>query len=101
MKRDYYNDVRLFPNRSTAFWSLGLVLILLSLPLYLPAYSFYLLNLMIVHAILVVGYNILAGNTGQISLGHAGFFAIGAYGTTLLHPKARPPWPTRNTDKYL
>ena len=84
MKRDYYNDVRLFPNRSTAFWSLGLVLILLSLPLYLPAYSFYLLNLMIVHVILVVGYNILAGNTGQISLGHAGFFAIGAYGTTLL-----------------
>ena len=84
MNRDLYADVRLFPNKGAAFSSLGFILLLLSFPLYLPDYNFYLLNLMIVHAILVVGYNILAGNTGQISLGHAGFFAIGAYGTTLL-----------------
>ena len=84
MNRDLYADVRLFPNKGAAFSSLGFILLLLSFPLYLPDYNFYLLNLMIVHAILVVGYNMLAGNTGQISLGHAGFFAIGAYGTTLL-----------------
>ncbi|MBP1748030.1 MAG: inner-rane translocator, partial [Deltaproteobacteria bacterium] len=63
-----------------------------SIPLYLPEYIFYLLNLMLVHAIIVVGYNILAGNTGQISLGHAGFFAIGAYGTTLLIEKLGIPF---------
>jgi branched-chain amino acid transport system permease protein len=37
-----------------------------------------------VHVILAVGLNILVGSTGQISLGHAGFFAIGAYGTAML-----------------
>ena len=31
-----------------------------------------------------VGLNLLVGYTGQISLGHAGFFAIGAYGSLTL-----------------
>jgi ABC-type branched-subunit amino acid transport system ATPase component/ABC-type branched-subunit amino acid transport system permease subunit len=34
--------------------------------------------------IVTAGLNILAGFTGQISLGHAGFFAIGAYGAAIL-----------------
>ena len=33
--------------------------------------------------IVAVGMNILVGYTGQVSLGHAGFLAIGAYGTVL------------------
>ena len=32
-----------------------------------------------IYVILVVGYNILYGMTGQLWFGHAGFFAIGAY----------------------
>jgi branched-chain amino acid transport system permease protein len=39
-----------------------------------------------------VGLNILVGYTGQISLGHAGFFAIGAYGTALLILKLQLPF---------
>jgi ABC-type branched-subunit amino acid transport system ATPase component/ABC-type branched-subunit amino acid transport system permease subunit len=34
--------------------------------------------------IVTAGLNVLAGFTGQISLGHAGFFAIGAYGAAVL-----------------
>jgi ABC-type branched-subunit amino acid transport system permease subunit len=84
MKRDYYEDIQLFKSRVVLFWSAAFLLFLFTLPLYLPQYHFYLLNLILVHVILAVGLNILVGYTGQISLGHAGFFAIGAYGTALL-----------------
>jgi branched-chain amino acid transport system permease protein len=43
-----------------------------------------MVNLMAIHVIVTIGLNILVGYTGQISLGHAGFFAIGSYGTILL-----------------
>lgn len=43
-----------------------------------------MINYMAINVIVTVGLNILVGYTGQISLGHAGFFAIGAYGTVLL-----------------
>ncbi|OAN44731.1 branched-chain amino acid ABC transporter permease [Paramagnetospirillum marisnigri] len=36
------------------------------------------------NAIVCVGLNLLIGYAGQISLGHAGFFALGAYGSALL-----------------
>jgi branched-chain amino acid transport system permease protein len=92
MKRDYYEDIQLFKNRVVLFWSAVFLLFLLTLPLYLPQYHFYLLNLILVHVILAVGLNILVGYTGQISLGHAGFFAIGAYGTALLILKLQLPF---------
>jgi branched-chain amino acid transport system permease protein len=92
MKRDYYEDIRLFKSRVVLFWSAAFLLFLLTLPLYLPQYHFYLLNLIMVHVILAVGLNILVGYTGQISLGHAGFFAIGAYGTALLILKLQLPF---------
>lgn len=92
MKRDYYEDVRLFPSKTVLFWSLAFILFLLTLPHYLPGYHFYLLNLTMVHVILAVGLNILVGNTGQISLGHAGFFAIGAYGTALFMSMLEVPF---------
>jgi len=34
--------------------------------------------------IVVIGLNILIGLSGQLSLGHAGFYALGAYGSGLL-----------------
>ena len=37
-----------------------------------------------VYTMLALGLNILTGCTGLVSLGHAGFFAIGAYTTALL-----------------
>ncbi|MEO8170314.1 MAG: branched-chain amino acid ABC transporter permease [Oxalobacteraceae bacterium] len=35
-------------------------------------------------AMVVIGLNLLLGYTGQISLGHAGFFGIGAYASAIL-----------------
>lgn len=84
MKRDYYEDVELFQSRTILAWSSVFLIFLLTLPIYLPSYNIYLLNIIMVNIILAVGLNILVGYTGQISLGHAGFFAIGAYGTSLI-----------------
>src|SRR5207253_1572900 len=41
-------------------------------------------SLALIYAIVAIGLGLLIGHTGQISLGHAGFFAIGAYASALL-----------------
>jgi len=84
MKRDYYEDIQLFKSGTILFWSLTFMIFLFTIPLYATDYYIFLLNMIMVHVILAVGLNILVGYTGQISLGHAGFYAIGAYGTALL-----------------
>lgn len=58
-------------------------LVFLALPFLVTNYVLYLLNLMALNLILAVGLDILTGWTGQISLGHAGFAAIGAYASAL------------------
>ena len=59
----------------------------------LPGYQLYVLSLAGVWAIAAVGLNILTGYTGQISLGHAGFMAIGAYTSALATLQLGvPPW---------
>jgi branched-chain amino acid transport system permease protein len=60
-------------------WIAGLLLLLILFPLITR--SEYLLNLMILvclYAILAHSWNILGGYCGQISLGHATFFGVGA-----------------------
>jgi branched-chain amino acid transport system permease protein len=59
--------------------------VLLALPLVLPnTYYFDIANRMAINAIVVLGLNLLIGFAGQISLGHAGFFGIGAYASAVL-----------------
>ncbi len=48
------------------------------------AYYYTLLNFIGVHTLLVVGLNLLLGYAGQISLGHAAFFGLGAYTSGIL-----------------
>nr|WP_275888858.1 branched-chain amino acid ABC transporter permease [Desulfoprunum benzoelyticum] len=57
-------------------------------------YTLGLTNLIAINAIVVLGLNLFIGYTGQISLGHAGFFALGAYGSAIATVTAGlPPWP--------
>lgn len=64
---------------------LVLTAILLLLPLVLPnAFYFDIVNRMAINAVIVLGLNLLIGFAGQISLGHAGFFGIGAYASAIL-----------------
>jgi branched-chain amino acid transport system permease protein len=50
----------------------------------MSSYPVYLLSLAMINVIAAVGLNLLTGNSGQISLCHSSFMAIGAYGSTLL-----------------
>ena len=62
------------------------------LPLALPNNYYYDVAVRIgMNATMVVGLNLLIGYAGQISLGHAGFFGLGAYASALL--TSRYGWP--------
>src|SRR3954470_2155666 len=50
------------------------------------------LTLVMIYGIAALGLNLLVGYTGQISLGHGAFFAIGAYTTGALIAKGTPDW---------
>lgn len=84
MKRTYYEDIELFSSGTVVFWTVILLSVLFAAPFLLSNYHIYLFSIILVHVIVAVGLNILVGSTGQIALGHAGFFAIGAYGTVIL-----------------
>jgi ABC-type branched-chain amino acid transport system, permease component len=60
-------------------------LILIGLPfLGLTQYIMRIIIMIGVYSMLALGLNILTGYTGQVSLGNAGFYAIGAYTSALL-----------------
>jgi branched-chain amino acid transport system permease protein len=62
-----------------------LALVLCVLPLALPNSYYYDVAIRIaINACIAIGLNLLIGYTGQISLGHAGFFGIGAYSSAIL-----------------
>jgi len=46
-------------------------------------YTLGLTNLIAINAIVVLGLNLFIGYAGQISLGHAAFFGLGAYGSAI------------------
>lgn len=48
------------------------------------SYQVRILNLAAINAVLALSLNLINGFTGQFSLGHAGFMAVGAYTTALL-----------------
>lgn len=58
----------------------------------LGSYPIYLLSLAMINVIAAVGLNLLTGNSGQISLCHSSFMAIGAYGSALLTARLGIPF---------
>ncbi|HMK66761.1 MAG TPA: branched-chain amino acid ABC transporter permease, partial [Thermodesulfobacteriota bacterium] len=63
-------------------------LILLIIPLLLPEYPLHLLNISGIWIILALSLGLLQGYVGEISMGHAAFYGIGAYTSALLTMKA-------------
>ena len=55
------------------------------------AYYIHLLETIMIYAILLFGLDIVVGYTGQVSLGHAGLFGIGAYTCGVLVSKLATP----------
>jgi branched-chain amino acid transport system permease protein len=71
-------------------------LFVIALPLILSN-NYYLmaLNIAALNVVIVIGLNLLMGYAGQISLGHAAFFGLGAYLSAILTTTCGfPVWPT-------
>ncbi|MCL4516572.1 MAG: branched-chain amino acid ABC transporter permease [Firmicutes bacterium] len=56
------------------------------------SYYLHIANLIGIYSLIVIGLNLLSGYTGQVSMGHAGFFAIGSYVSALLTMKLQIPF---------
>jgi branched-chain amino acid transport system permease protein len=81
----------------TKWFSLaGLALVVGLLPFVIKgSYYLLILNIIAINALVVLGLNLLIGFAGQISLGHAAFFGMGAYLSGILTTMYQmPPWPT-------
>lgn len=62
----------------------ALALLVALLPLVLPSGFYYRIAALVwVSALAAIGLNVLMGFAGQVSLGHAGFFGIGAYAVAI------------------
>jgi branched-chain amino acid transport system permease protein len=76
-----------------AVWALAVFLLCTPLVVSNP-YNLGILNLIGLYVIVVLGLNLFIGYAGQISLGHAAFFGLGAYGSAVLTATYNfPAWP--------
>jgi branched-chain amino acid transport system permease protein len=78
-KTDYDQDIRILKHGGY-WWSYGILLaVLAALPFFVGSYLQSQVVFVFIYAIVGVALMILTGFTGQASLGHAAFLAIGAY----------------------
>jgi branched-chain amino acid transport system permease protein len=70
----------------------ALIAVAVMLPFTLSNYQVFQLTQVMIYAIAVLGLNILTGYNGQISLGHGGFFAAGAYTAAILMQRYGVPY---------
>lgn len=90
--RDYGEEIQVFRTLSQKFWFSVLLLFVLCFPLMVDRYTCYIATLAVAAIIGSVGLNILTGYTGQISIGHGAFVAIGAYSYALILTKTSLPF---------
>jgi len=83
-KTDYEDDIKLFPHSGYMVTYGVLLAFLMIAPFVLSSYIVSQLVFVFIYATVGIGLMILTGFTGQASLGHAAFLAIGAYAAAYL-----------------
>ena len=83
-------------NRQTLLIAIIAIALVAGLPLAVHnPYYIHLVETIMIYAIVLFGLDIVVGYTGQVSLGHAGLFGIGAYAAGVLVMKLGAPlWAT-------
>src|SRR5262245_9394935 len=71
---------------------IAVAVILLVLPGVTDNYVLYVMIRLFIYVLVALGLNLLTGYAGQVSLGHAAFFAIGAYTAAVFAERWR--WPS-------
>jgi len=81
-------------NSKIIFLLTALALLLIVFPLFGPnSFYLHLMIMIFMHAVMAQSWNIIAGMSGQISLGHGVFFGIGAYSSSFLYVQyGVSPW---------
>jgi len=90
-QEDYGQDIALF--RTKLDWGILFIFLifLFTCPLFMSARMLTIMTVIGIAIISVHGLNILTGYCGQISIGHVGFMAVGAYTSAIL--TAKFGWP--------
>jgi len=83
-KTSYEQDLRLAKHGGHIFWYSLLCLTLAAAPWIAPEYWLAQLTFVLIYSIVGLGLMLLAGFTGQFSLGHAAFLGVGAYTQAVL-----------------
>src|SRR5512138_3607937 len=79
--------------RPGVYLPLAALLLLIAVPPFLSRYYLHILVLIFLFAAAGEAWNIIGGYGGQFSLGHAAFFGLGAYTSTMLfHYFEISPW---------
>jgi branched-chain amino acid transport system permease protein len=88
----YAEDMTIFRTTTQKVLLVGFFIILLTAPLWMNRTWLGVMNLMGITIIAATGLNILTGYCGQLSIGHAGFIAIGAYTSAILTSRFELPF---------
>jgi branched-chain amino acid transport system permease protein len=91
-KVSYAEDIRVLQTNFVKICIGIFISVLIAFVLIADNYFIYLINLAAIATIGSLGLNLLTGVTGQISIGHAGFLAIGAYCSAILTSKCGFPF---------
>ena len=83
-KTDYAQDIKLAKHGGHLFWYGALCAALALAPWLLGEYLLAQLTFILIYGVVGVGLMLLAGFTGQFSIGHAAFFGVGAYTQAVL-----------------
>lgn len=83
-KTTYEQDISLAKHEGHRFWYGLLVAVLLVAPFVLAEYWLAQLSFVLIYSIVGLGLMLLAGYTGQVSIGHAAFMGVGAYAQAYL-----------------
>jgi len=88
----YAQDMAIFRTKTHWAMLLALLVVLFTAPLYWGNYWLGVANLIGITIIAATGLNILTGYCGQLSIGHAGFIAVGAYTSAVLTNRLELPF---------
>jgi len=84
LRTNYRSDMQLLDSGFVRFWAAVGLCVALLLPLGLTNFWTGIANQVFIAVIAALALNLLMGTTGQISLGHAGFIAAGAFTSAAL-----------------
>lgn len=89
-KTSYDADIRLFKHGAQAFWYALLLVAVVVLPWTISEFMVGEAINVLIWALGGLGLMVLTGQTGQASLGHTAFLAVGCYANTILQLKGVP-----------